>query len=75
MPVLEQSEDTKRYYTNRKFFFTVRAMRKDGSKPKAPTDGEVFQGFVFDGQDYPQERVEQAVRAVSGNLAAPSCAA
>jgi hypothetical protein len=45
--------------------FTVRAMRKDGEKVNSATvDRDVFFGFVFNGQDYPPERVEVAVRAV-----------
>jgi len=31
-------------------------------------DSDVFYGFVFDGLDYPPERVEQAVRAVQRSL-------
>jgi len=32
------------------------------------TDSDVFYGFVFDGQDYPAERVEQAARMVQRHL-------
>ena len=31
-------------------------------------DSDVFYAFVFDGQDYPPERVEQAARAVQRQL-------
>lgn len=44
-------------------------MRKDGAKTNSSSkDSDVFHGFVFDGQDYPPERVEQAVRAVQRQL-------
>src|SRR5579875_939376 len=44
-------------------------MSKGGSTAEAAiADTDVFHGFVFDGQDYPPERVEQAVRAVQRQL-------
>jgi len=44
-------------------------MKKRGRKAKeAPTDSEVFQGFVFGGQEFSPERIEQAVRAVQRQL-------
>lgn len=44
-------------------------MRKNGRKATASTpDSDVFHGFVFDGQDYPPQRIEQAVRAVQRQL-------
>ena len=44
-------------------------MSKHGKKSKASIpDSEVFNGFVFNGKDYPSERIEQAVRTVQRQL-------